>query len=193
MLNRLLFLVLVCAATASVSASTIRYTYQGGQYNDIDAGVPDGVTGVTAWIALAAPLDPNEAFDFDNTITPIAWYISDGLNVITHETPGFELVASFGTENGEIVEWRLTARTLEDSLGLRFIATNRIIIFDIAEAQDRSVFCDELGGPSGCAEFSVGELRNMPGVWTATAVPVPAAFWLMLSGLAILTRRHIRQ
>ncbi len=191
MTKKILVLSICVLLVSGAEAATVRYSYQGGNYDVIDPGLPAGFNGVSAWFELSAPLPDNQPFDSAVNVTPTAWLITDGVNTITHETAGFELGFSlFGTDDGQITQWQFTAR-LEDTNGaegLWFVSTSYDELIGVGMGSDRSLYCLEYGSTS-CTSFSDAGISDSPGTWTVTQVPLPAALWMFASALAMLRLR----
>lgn len=180
-----IILVLSALFTAGAHAANVRYTYQGMNYNDFDAGVPPGHAAITAWFEVAAPLAANQPWDPSNNTEVIAWSISDGVNTITQDTAGFELgFSTFGTTNGQITEWQFTARVeaTAGTEGLWFISTVYDESLGVGMGNDSTFYCLEYGLVS-CSSSAQAANVDLPGSWTVSQVPLPAAVWLFGSAL----------
>lgn len=86
--------VLGMLAPTTAQALPITYHYDGGAFTFLGAGVPAGVTGITASFTLdPAPLGSLSGV----AVTPSSWHISDGLNAINQSSANYSLAAALWT------------------------------------------------------------------------------------------------
>jgi len=162
------------------------YTYTGNPY-DTAAGVGFSAGNqITVSLDTPVQLAPNSSY----TLTQFThWSISDGLNVCNDQSSC--TMTGFGLDtdkDGFSSVWEVNANTTNPgtgrSLQLESSSSPFVVQFGstVYTVYDATV-CN------ACAALAGSSTR---GVWSVAPVPLPAAFWLLLSGLggmAALMRR----
>src|SRR5258708_11264871 len=174
-------LLAICLSPSAFADST--YTYQGPNFT-VFSGTDSCISGfgecaITASITLSQPLSAN----FSGAVTPIAFTVSDGTNVITStQNPSvFEIFFVTGS-SGVITNWNVD------------VGTNSVELFtDTFGSQAEPGLCSEASDESGnsatgCASTPVGVVGSWSGPTTAT--PEPSSILLFsfgLMGIALLS------
>lgn len=178
-LNRMVCALCVLVFSAPINASVV-YNYQGSNFNIFEGTAYDNTMSITVTMELAQLLEPN----FDSSVTPITFTISDGINAITESTTTESTQFAFTTDSsGTITSWDVGATTPFPSpvaIGDTRVFINTQPGLDTGQIQ----FCGSLVGPDFCSGIGTkdgGTVFPNSGTWSV--VPVPAAAWLFGSGL----------
>jgi hypothetical protein len=174
------------AYPASVQAAPTRYQYTGNPFT-FASGPYTTSDFVTAMITLAGPLGANMPL---TEVTPIAFTLSDGVQTITNNGPGFVFFTSFlfATDaSGAISMWSAVVENIHDFGTTGAIVTNN----DPTDIHDSGIVIPE-GGP-----FVLGANELTPGVWSvAGSVPdsgtTLSLMTLTFTALGVAARRFKR-
>ncbi len=178
----------------SANASVI-YTYTGNNYNSFvstELVLPqpyDSSMSVSGFIELETEIGANQLID-GHGLVPLDFSFSSGVITIDFTNAG-GVFLDFATDaSGNITEWNLyfvddpTGLTLGGELHEIFstFTTDDIFVgyLDIGETS----YCKNLDAQGRCrfSDYHRG-ISEIPGTWTVSNVPVPAAAWLFGSGL----------
>ena len=143
------------------------FTFATGPYTTSDF--------VTAMITLAGPLGANMPL---TEVTPIAFTLSDGVQTITNNGPGFVFFTSFlfATDaSGTISMWSVVVETIHNGTTGAIVTNN-----DPTDIHDSGIVIPE-GGP-----FVFGANELNPGVWSATSAVPDAGSTLSLMTLTLM-------
>jgi hypothetical protein len=183
---------LTFAVPMTATAVTTAYSYTGPAYSLIDdaAGTP-GTYSSAMHISGTATFDaPLGSFlSVFDPVSPLAFSFTDGrvtvsnLNSAVLGLGSEETSFRFGTnEDGAITSWLLVLRLADPSPHARQ-SFNSNFLSASAFSDNAELSVDFATADSASASLLVGDL---PGVWTVTAVPEPAAYVTLLAGLAVL-------
>jgi hypothetical protein len=156
---------LLCIAISPVWASTI-YTYTGNNFDTFTGSLQshDSSMNVTVSLEYTNPLLPNLAEQFQN---PLSFSISDGLNTINNSNV-VSSNFSIGTDSsGDIASWFIFAA----ATGVYIETISSTIITGIEWDYGRTTI------------DNVANIRDDPGSWSVSPVPIPAAVWLFGTAL----------
>lgn len=179
------FLALIGVAFIFISApnhASVVYTYTGNTFH-YPSGIYDNTMRLSATLEFPSHLAANVSFA---QVTPIKFVVTDGINVATENMAYNELYFFLSTDaNGAVSDWffsLLAPRT--QSVG--DTTFGMLSSFSAASYQEYGFKeqCYQITS-DGCKNYNLGtgESRYVPGTWTISAVPLPAAVWLFGSGL----------
>ena len=136
-----------------------------------------------------------------NVVTPTSYQFSDGERTLTNTTPGITSYFRIATTDGAILKWEIAVGTSEELTGYqrtnssgnlvpvyqnyRMTTYNSTVVRDMLDIQ--WYYYDIPGSPGTKVYLNPGGLngfalnQNVAGQWVTT--PIPAAFWLLGSGL----------
>jgi len=177
-------LLAICLAPSAFADST--YSYQGPAFtifNGSDSCISGvGECAIAFSITLSQPLGDN--FDNGNGVTPIAFTLSDGTNVLTNGGPGVVPIEFFFMTNssGAIVQWNVDVANANAELFTHFFG---------GSGSDNGA-CgsdgDATSGGGGCAGTPAGVVGSWSGPTTATSEPSSVLlFGFGLIGFALLS------
>lgn len=170
-------------------AATVQYSYTGNplvssRTNPLcTIGTEGCFNNITATVDLSGILGNSLALQ---TITPLAWSISDGLttiNSLSTDVTLFEPIKISTDGTGNIIEWRFIVQ--------RLAGTNQPVdelvymqTINDSGANDTTAYCRIPSTPDGtsCRDAEAATVADA-GAWTMAAVPLPATVWLFGSGL----------
>ncbi len=207
-----LCLVVISIVATSVNASVI-YQYTGNQYTDFfldETDLYDSSMSITGFIEFENPLAPNLSVNGDEygNVTPISYSFFDGINTFTNLSPPTFEEFDIGTDSfGNITSWYIelwdtypSPVSINDTKGFMYIVGDDYYPGWAGFDQGSLSTCDELSnGTSGVycsAQTQKSGWNDTAGTWSVStsAVPIPAAAWLFISGLLGLTvasrRKH---
>jgi hypothetical protein len=171
-------LLMICLASSAFPDST--YTYQGPNFT-VFSGIDSCISGVgecaiTVSITLSQPLGAN----FSGAVTPIAFTVSDGTNVITSaQNPSvFEIFFVTGS-SGVITNWNVDVGTNSGSVEL---------FTDTFGSQAEPGLCSEASDESGnsatgCASTPIG----IVGSWSVPTTATPEPSTVIFLGASLLS------
>jgi hypothetical protein len=143
------------AYPASVQAVPTTYHYIGNPFTEVVGPSYTTSDFVTAMITLAGPLGANMPL---TEVTPIAFTLSDGVQTITNNGPGFVFFALFlfATDaSGAISMWSAVVENIHDFTSGAIVTNN-----DPTDIHDSGIVIPE-GGP-----FVFGANELTPGEWS---------------------------
>jgi hypothetical protein len=173
------------AYPASVQAVPTTYQYTGNPFT-VATGPYSTSDFVTAMVTLAAPLGANMPL---TQVIPTAFTLSDGVQTITNNGPGFVFFTSFlfATDaSGAISMWSVVVETIHAGTTGAIVTNN-----NPTDIHDSGIVIPE-GGP-----FVFGANERLPGGWSLRT-PVPDAgstlslMTLTLMTLGLVARRFER-
>lgn len=160
----------------TVSASAV-YQYTSNTYESTSSPYTTSMN-ILATIELASLLSPNLT---DERVTPTSYSIFDGIKTIDQSNADLTKFSFSTDSNGDIIDWAVTVQDTQvigdpgGNIFTSLLAPGASIDgANIYECFDES--CSSFTG-AGSA------VSHVPGTWTVTAVPIPAAVWLFGSGL----------
>jgi hypothetical protein len=163
------------AYPTSVQAVPTTYQYTGNPFT-VATGPYTTSDFVTAMITLAGPLGANMPL---TEVTPIAFTLSDGVQTITNNGPGFVFFTSFlfATDaSGAISMWSAVVENIHDFGTTGAIVTNN----DPTDIHDSGIVIPE-GGP-----FVFGANELTPGEWSGPISAPDAGSTLSLMTLTLM-------
>ncbi len=178
----------------SVSAFSVpvRYAYTGHPFELVGAGLPD-VTAISAAIVLPDEILPDTLVDIDFVFGSnfLEFSITDGVTVVTDDdvSPAREDWGGGATlitdDTGAVSEWffNVVRPVTLGNIGMstiNFPQNPGLIV------TDELTYCFFVSG-SGCTGAGAW-VRDNPGSWTITPIPIPipAGAWLFGSALGLL-------
>jgi len=160
------FLISLCGVSAA--SADVRYSYEGQPFVDFQGVLPDGLTRVSGWLELEQAVEPS----FSGQVIPTDYWFTDGITVVTPDTPTIDPNAPFQT----------TFSLTSDSLGRIKLAGIRIIALadDAGELSgleigsfDGAFYCSEDNPLGYCgAPPEDRALSDSPGQWVASETPL---------------------
>jgi hypothetical protein len=181
-------ILMLAVGATRVQADPITYTYTGNDYTA--AGTPyTTAMSFTASFTFASPLAPDT--EYDGTVTPTAWSISDGVDTITN-TSGDPLTFDAATNSaGGISSWAFET-SFTEGLAEVFLASfdDPSNLFGISSAFDFScgnvTACDAILA-IGVHAAGLAGVASDPGTWTSTStVPEPSSVFLLAPVLFVI-------
>ena len=168
----------VCACllsfTGSPGVASVIYTYTGNPFDDVSS--PYNTTmSVTATLELAAALGNNLT---DQLVGVPVFTVHDGIHTITQDNVSGVSFEFSTNAVGTITEWHTGVDILSD-----FNDVGETVLF-IVTTTDNPVFVADYGSKGICTvkddcianqDTERGIIRNAPGTWEVSSVPVPAA------------------
>jgi hypothetical protein len=166
----------LCSA-AALNAASVTYTYVGSPF--VTYGAPDDnshQTNLSVSITLASALGAN----FNNTVTPASYSLSDGFSTITDQSPNLSSATYFTFQTdagGEIDGWDVA---VEQNQGGGWLG---LITNSFNGGADGSDVCTSSSFPGTCEQFGGDAIVHYQGgapAWTATSeTPEPSAISLL--------------
>lgn len=193
----LIVAILTGSLLSAANAAPVRYTYFGPSFNvkAAPADLANTLTGITGYLVLPNAIDANVRYDSGLNGDPLYFEFSDGRTTVTPTTV-LGWAFSLSTDaNGEIESWAFQIGNGAAAIGTYAFKFMRSDPASGPHNEDLTEYCKDstplCSGP--WAAVAAPELTGfVPGTWTVTPVPVPAAVWLLgsaLAGLAVLRRR----
>jgi hypothetical protein len=173
-------------ATPHAAADEFVLTYQGPNFTAFD-GIDQcvasvGTCAITASVTLTNPLGDN----FSGVVSPTAFSISDGLNVLTNGGLGVTPIEFFFVTNssGTVTDWLVDVANPNVEL---FTGVNRFSIGtgNCSVAANDGTTGTSPSGIFGCAQTPAS---GPVGVWSTqtTATPEPSSVALTLAGIGLV-------
>jgi hypothetical protein len=198
---------LLLLGSGAANAAAVRYDYLGQEFTafddapEVDGSYAPGMR-VSGYFVLSEALSANAGVLIE-IADMIDFSFSDGRNTITGSQTNLPTSIFLLTDsNGEITSWDInlsTSFSQPEPDGLQSWQIWTRTNFDGSSSTDMGM-TSECAGPIGDSgpclssyDDSAIIFQGTPGTWTATAVPIPAAFWLFssaLAGLGWLRRRQ---
>ena len=174
---------LVLGVSLSSANAAFLYTYSGENLSQTNQNpLPAGVTFLSGFVVLDGPLLPNSIYDSDLGFLPLSVSFDAGLDTITSELHVLTKIILKTDANASIDEWWIELDKESAEAGLLFVDS---IFFSEHEMRDAIFHCEPLVPPNtSCA--GAGGISTVPGTWSITPVPIPAATWLFGSALGLL-------
>lgn len=123
---------------------------------------------VTGWIELAAVLEPNLV---GNSVSPLSFSFSDGVNMFTESSPLTESTFQFWTDaSGQLSEWSIELGLFAPTAGGGI--SNGIVVFNSPRSvvdQGIDTLCGPGSTPLGC-DFFGNPFYAQQGGWLTTLV-----------------------
>jgi hypothetical protein len=181
--------------TTTAHAAVI-YSYNGNNFNTIlnSAAIDFEYSGSQS-ISIEFTV-PSLLIDLFNTvITPDTFTISDGVTTFTEsDSIDGRSFSLFTDSSGDITDWAISATekavtstwTVGDE-ATSMLSVGRVLYYSPYD-KSKLYRCASVNPDSSCASIylAFGSNSSIPGLWTTTTVPIPAAAWLFGSGLLCL-------
>ena len=173
--------------TVTPTIASVTYSYTGNLYNRFSTPSSyDNSMAISGTIELNAPLDANLNLE---SVTPLNFNFSDGLNTISSDNATFSSFKFITNSVGEITGWdfgvSIGLPTPEvvggESFGIYGDRRPDLMYYHPIDHVD--IYTCIVATAGSCNQYSVdyAETYDLPGSWSV--VPVPAAIWLFGSGL----------
>lgn len=182
-INRLATAVVFAAAlSAMLTATALANTFYSYTGNDFTFADPPYTTSdsISGFFTLTSALAPSTTFP---TITPTAFSFSDGQQTLSSSLPtALIIIVNVTTDaTGNISQWQLdVVNSISGTQNTQLVTCN-------TPSND----CFALGNIDTTFNFDAGFTTQaynqaVPGVWSVSEVPIPAALPLFASGLGVL-------
>ena len=185
----LLFFTWVFPARAAI----FKYSYAGNAFDEIVSGdlfttmdritghlivdcglIPEGEGGGKCSGLTGFPYRYRDAvIDFSFSAGPVTVSSAD-------EDASFEEILFSTSRDSDIISWSVAVRNSLDAPSDGRIYTD----YSSLSPLDQATFVDGLTPP--IVDIDIARTENAPGTWTTKVVPIPAAIYMLASGLAVL-------
>jgi hypothetical protein len=194
----LMAVMLMVLGMGTDALASYTFTYTGQDFTQVD-----GLNGVTNYYdnclsgSFTLSSLPSNSTTV-NVVTPTSYQFSDGERTLTNTTPGITSYFKIATTDGAILKWAIAVGTSEELTGSQRTNSSGVSVpvyqnyrMTSTEVQDmldiQWYYYDIPGSPGTKVYLNPGPYngfalnQNLPGQWVTT--PIPAAFWLLGSGL----------
>jgi len=184
-------LIVVFMLCTGASMASYVYTYIGNNFDSFSTDRSGNIYDQSMRLEFSFTVD-SLLTDFAGDASPLltSYKVFDGVKLFTdaNSYPGFPYVVNLNTDSsGNVNQWQMRGYIYSDSMtniGDRYLYVSSSYIIGFEERDAASTYeCITMPFGDCINGYYRASVPSNRGTWTVSAVPIPAALWLFVTGL----------